>query len=74
MVYNRRHVRYYGGYHGQHRVIVWLWEVVKNDLNREEKAAFLKVCIYNSGYFMYCTAQKFYTEFNSLVSHSVGEL
>ena len=47
---DRRHVRYYGGYHSQHKVIVWLWEVVKNDLNREEKAAFLKVhtCIYDS--------------------------
>ncbi|XP_065890414.1 ubiquitin-protein ligase E3B-like [Dysidea avara] len=38
----KRHVRYYGGYHGQHKVIMWLWDVVKNDLNHEEKAAFLK--------------------------------
>ena len=44
---DRRHARYYGGYHGQHKVIVWLWEVVKNDLNREEKAAFLKVLIHS---------------------------
>lgn len=55
-LYDRRHVKYYGGYHSQHKVIVWLWEVVKNDLNREEKAAFLKVCVY--GYI--CTIQCVY--------------
>ncbi len=41
----RKHTQYYGGYHDGHKVVTWLWDVVKNDFNPEEKAAFLKVCV-----------------------------
>ncbi|XP_005112992.2 ubiquitin-protein ligase E3B [Aplysia californica] len=38
----RHHTRYHGGYHNNHKVINWLWDVVDNDLNLEEKGLFLK--------------------------------
>ena len=40
----RRNTVYYGGYHSSHRVISWLWDILKNDFKKEEKALFLKVC------------------------------
>ena len=43
-VLHRAHTQYYGGYHNNHKVINWLWDIVKNDFTAEEKAAFLKVC------------------------------
>ena len=43
LLYSRKHTRYYGGYHDRHKVIVWLWDILKNDFNKEEKASFLKV-------------------------------
>ena len=44
IIYNfRKHTRYYGGYHDKHKVVVWLWDILKNDFKKEEKAAFLKV-------------------------------
>ncbi|BFZ18278.1 hypothetical protein BsWGS_21317 [Bradybaena similaris] len=38
----RRHTQYYGGYHNNHKVINWLWDIVSHDLNTEEKGLFLK--------------------------------
>ncbi|KAH9492187.1 Ubiquitin-protein ligase E3B [Bulinus truncatus] len=38
----RRHTQYYGGYHNNHKVINWLWDIVENDLTSEEKGLFLK--------------------------------
>ena len=43
MIIVRRHTHYYGGYHDKHKVIVWLWDILKNDFKKEEKASFLKV-------------------------------
>lgn len=39
----RKHTEYYGGYHEHHRVISWLWDIVKNDFSSEEKGKLLKV-------------------------------
>ena len=36
---------YYGGYHDKHRVIMWLWNILKNEFNSQQKASFLKVVI-----------------------------
>jgi ubiquitin-protein ligase E3 B len=38
----KRNTVYYGGYHSSHRVISWLWDILKNDFKKEEKALFLK--------------------------------
>lgn len=38
----RRHTRYYGGYHSNHRVVNWLWDVLEKEFNEEEKSRFLK--------------------------------
>ncbi|KAK3727792.1 hypothetical protein QZH41_000110 [Actinostola sp. cb2023] len=38
----RKHTRYYGGYHGSHRVVVWLWEILDKDFDDKEKSHFLK--------------------------------
>ncbi|KAL9980647.1 hypothetical protein ACROYT_G009257 [Oculina patagonica] len=38
----RRHTRYYGGYHGNHRVVNWLWDVLEKEFSEEEKSRFLK--------------------------------
>ena len=35
-------MRYLGGYHGGHRVILWFWDVVINEFTEEEKSALLK--------------------------------
>ena len=34
---------YYGGFHGSHRVIIWLWDILASDFTPEERAMFLKV-------------------------------
>ncbi|KAK3758728.1 hypothetical protein RRG08_012394 [Elysia crispata] len=39
----RRHTHYHGGYHNNHKVISWLWDIVANDLNMEEKGLFLSL-------------------------------
>ena len=39
----RRHTHYYGGFHDNHRVISWLWDILRRDFTQEEKGAFLKV-------------------------------
>uniref|UniRef100_A0A0N5B493 HECT-type E3 ubiquitin transferase n=1 Tax=Strongyloides papillosus TaxID=174720 RepID=A0A0N5B493_STREA len=38
----KMHVHYYGGFHSQHRVIKWLWEILEKDLKPEERRLFLK--------------------------------
>uniref|UniRef100_A0A8C5LRJ3 Ubiquitin-protein ligase E3B n=1 Tax=Leptobrachium leishanense TaxID=445787 RepID=A0A8C5LRJ3_9ANUR len=38
----KKHTVYYGGFHGSHRVIVWLWDILANDFSSDEKAMFLK--------------------------------
>lgn len=38
----KMHVHYYGGFHSQHRVIKWLWEILEKDLEPEERRLFLK--------------------------------
>jgi len=40
---SRKHTQYYGGYHDRHKVIGWLWDILKIDFTPDEKAAFLKV-------------------------------
>ena len=34
---------YYGGFHGSHRVIIWLWDILASDFTLDERAMFLKV-------------------------------
>uniref|UniRef100_A0A0N5A261 HECT-type E3 ubiquitin transferase n=1 Tax=Parastrongyloides trichosuri TaxID=131310 RepID=A0A0N5A261_PARTI len=38
----KMHVHYYGGFHSQHKVIKWLWEILEKDLKVEERRLFLK--------------------------------
>eukprot|EP00794_Sanderia_malayensis_P014057 gene14057-15521_t len=38
----KQFVQYYGGYHPGHRVILWLWDILENDFNQNEKKQFLK--------------------------------
>ncbi|XP_063769305.1 ubiquitin-protein ligase E3B [Pseudophryne corroboree] len=38
----KKHTVYYGGFHGSHRVIIWLWDIMANDFTSDEKAMFLK--------------------------------
>ena len=41
-VFCRRHTQYYGGYHNNHKVINWLWDIIEKDFNPVDRAAFLK--------------------------------
>jgi len=38
----RRNTQYYGGFHDNHRVILWLWEILENDFTELERRQFLK--------------------------------
>ncbi|CBY42450.1 unnamed protein product [Oikopleura dioica] len=38
----RKHVLYFGGFHGRHRVITWLWDILEKDFKKDERSAFLK--------------------------------
>jgi len=38
----RRNTQYYGGFHDNHRVILWLWEILENDFIEDERRLFLK--------------------------------
>jgi len=42
----RRHTQYYGGFHNGHRVISWLWDILKRDFSPHERSLFLKVSFY----------------------------
>lgn len=39
----RAHTQYYGGFHNNHRVVVWLWDILEHDFTAQEKGQFLKV-------------------------------
>ncbi|XP_034942891.1 ubiquitin-protein ligase E3B isoform X2 [Chelonus insularis] len=38
----RRHTQYYGGFHDNHRVVCWLWDILEKDFSEEERGLFLK--------------------------------
>uniref|UniRef100_A0A5S6QH07 Ubiquitin-protein ligase E3B n=1 Tax=Trichuris muris TaxID=70415 RepID=A0A5S6QH07_TRIMR len=38
----RKHTQYFGGFHKNHRVIKWLWEILENDFTAQERRLFLK--------------------------------
>lgn len=38
----RRHTKYFGGFHNNHRVISWLWDILEKDFTPEEHKLFLK--------------------------------
>lgn len=38
----RKNTKYYGGFHNNHRVISWLWDILEKDFNPDEHSAFLK--------------------------------
>ncbi len=39
----KKNTQYYGGFHGNHRLVVWLWDLLENDFSAEERRLFLKV-------------------------------
>ncbi|CAG0879428.1 unnamed protein product [Cyprideis torosa] len=38
----RKCTQYYGGFHDKHRVIHWLWDILENDFDENERKLFLK--------------------------------
>lgn len=38
----RRHTKYFGGFHNNHRVVSWLWDILEKDFTSEEHKLFLK--------------------------------
>lgn len=38
----RKHTKYSGGFHNNHRVISWLWDILEKDFTAEEHKLFLK--------------------------------
>ena len=38
----RKHTQYYGGFHDNHRVVSWLWDILEKDLTAKEHSLFLK--------------------------------
>lgn len=38
----KKHTKYYGGFHGSHRVVCWLWDILQNDFTPQEHRKFLK--------------------------------
>lgn len=38
----RRHTKYFGGFHNNHRVVSWLWDILEKDFTPEEHRLFLK--------------------------------
>ncbi|TKR77640.1 hypothetical protein L596_018573 [Steinernema carpocapsae] len=38
----RKHVQYYGGFHNNHRLIKWLWQILESDFSAEERQLFVK--------------------------------
>ncbi|XP_042146688.1 ubiquitin-protein ligase E3B isoform X2 [Ixodes scapularis] len=41
-VFCRRHTKYFGGFHNNHRLVNWLWDILERDFNSEEHRLFLK--------------------------------
>lgn len=42
----RQHTHYYGGFHNNHKVVSWLWEILNKDFTAQERALFLKVSFF----------------------------
>lgn len=38
----RRNTKYFGGFHNNHRVVCWLWDILEKDFTAEEHRLFLK--------------------------------
>lgn len=38
----RRNTKYYGGFHNNHRLISWLWDILEKDFSPDEHRCFLK--------------------------------
>ncbi|GIY67610.1 ubiquitin-protein ligase E3B [Caerostris darwini] len=38
----RKHTKYFGGFHNNHRVINWLWDILEKDFSQAEHKMFLK--------------------------------
>uniref|UniRef100_A0AC35TPT4 HECT-type E3 ubiquitin transferase n=1 Tax=Rhabditophanes sp. KR3021 TaxID=114890 RepID=A0AC35TPT4_9BILA len=38
----RYNTHYYGGFHSNHKVIKWLWDILENDFTNEERHLFIK--------------------------------
>ena len=38
----KKHVQYYGGFHGKHKVIGWLWDILAREFDCRERQLFLK--------------------------------
>ncbi|CAD5212189.1 unnamed protein product [Bursaphelenchus okinawaensis] len=38
----KKHTQYFGGFHSNHRVIRWLWEIMEKEFTSEERHLFLK--------------------------------
>lgn len=38
----RKHIKYFGGFHSSHKVILWLFDILKNDFTPEKRRQFLK--------------------------------
>ncbi|XP_064460486.1 ubiquitin-protein ligase E3B-like isoform X2 [Ornithodoros turicata] len=38
----RRHTKYFGGFHNNHRLVNWLWDILERDFTAEEHRLFLK--------------------------------
>ena len=41
----RKHTQYYGGFHNNHRVVNWLWDVLEREFTPQERSQFLKVSV-----------------------------
>lgn len=46
----KKHTQYYGGFHGNHKVIRWLWDILEKDFTTEERHLFLKVSLVSYTY------------------------
>merc|ERR1712173_459474 len=40
----RKHTHYYGGFHDNHRVIIWLWDILERDFDIRDRALFFEIC------------------------------
>ncbi|KAL3320844.1 Ubiquitin-protein ligase E3B [Cichlidogyrus casuarinus] len=38
----KKYTKYTGGFHAKHRVIVWLWDILKRDFDEKDRSLFLK--------------------------------
>lgn len=38
----KKHTKYFGGFHSNHRVVCWLWDTLEKDFSAEEHRLFLK--------------------------------